>query len=126
MEEKKKVTLPENAFRELKPGEQYQPLLRPDKVYPEVTVWSVTVGLVMTIIFSAAAAFLGLKVGQVFEAAIPISIIYNSGRPFQRIQAQERPRRECHHTVHRSLLRCNRRRSDLHPPRPVHPAGQIS
>ena len=45
MEEKKKVTLPENAFRELKPGEQYQPLLRPDKVYPEVTVWSVTVGL---------------------------------------------------------------------------------
>ena len=75
MEEKKKVTLPENAFRELKPGEQYQPLLRPDKVYPEVTVWSVTVGLVMTIIFSAAAAFLGLKVGQVFEAAIPISII---------------------------------------------------
>ena len=75
MEEKKKVTLPENAFRELKPGEQYQPLLKPDKVYPEVTVWSVTVGLVMTIIFSAAAAFLGLKVGQVFEAAIPISII---------------------------------------------------
>ena len=74
-EENKKVTLPENAFRELKPGEKYQPLLNPDKVYPEVTVWSVTIGLVMTIIFSAAAAFLGLKVGQVFEAAIPISII---------------------------------------------------
>ena len=40
-EENKKVTLPENAFRELKPGEKYQPLLNPDKVYPEVTVWSV-------------------------------------------------------------------------------------
>ena len=49
-EENKKVTLPENAFRELKPGEKYQPLLNPDKVYPEVTVWSVTIGLVMTII----------------------------------------------------------------------------
>ena len=61
MEEKKKVTLPENAFRELKPGEQYQPLLRPDKVYPEVTVWSVTIGLLMTVIFSAAAAFLGIR-----------------------------------------------------------------
>ena len=74
-EENKKVTLPENAFRELKPGEEYKPLLSPEKVYPEVTPWSVTIGLVMTIIFSAAAAFLGLKVGQVFEAAIPISII---------------------------------------------------
>ena len=74
-EEKKKVSLAENAFKELKPGEKYQPLLSPDKSYPEVTVWSVTIGLIMTIIFSAAAAFLGLKVGQVFEAAIPISII---------------------------------------------------
>lgn len=74
-EEKKKLTLPENAFRELKPGEKYNPLLSPDKVYPEVTVWSVSLGLIMTVIFSAAAAFLGLKVGQVFEAAIPISII---------------------------------------------------
>lgn len=74
-EEKKKVSLAENAFKELKPGEKYQPLLSPDKNYPEVTVWSVVIGLIMTIIFSAAAAFLGLKVGQVFEAAIPISII---------------------------------------------------
>lgn len=74
-EEKKKVSLAENAFKELKPGEKYQPILSPEKSYPEVTVWSVTIGLIMTIIFSAAAAFLGLKVGQVFEAAIPISII---------------------------------------------------
>ena len=73
--EKKNTSLPENAHRELKPGEEYKPLLSPNKNYPEVTPWSVTMGLVMTIIFSAAAAFLGLKVGQVFEAAIPIAII---------------------------------------------------
>lgn len=73
--EKKKLTLPENAQRELKPGEEYTPLLSPKKEYPEVTPYSVGVGLLMTIIFSAAAAFLGLKVGQVFEAAIPIAII---------------------------------------------------
>lgn len=47
----------------------------PTKNYPEVTPYSVCVGLVMVIIFSAAAAYLGLKVGQVFEAAIPIAII---------------------------------------------------
>ena len=75
MEENKKTQLPENAHRELKPGEEYQPLLSPKKDYPEVTPWSVSLGLVMTILFSAAAAYLGLKVGQVFEAAIPIAII---------------------------------------------------
>ena len=75
MEENKKTQLPENAFRELKPGEEYQPLLSPKKNYPEVTPWSVSLGLIMTILFSAAAAYLGLKVGQVFEAAIPIAII---------------------------------------------------
>ena len=67
--------LPENAFRELKPGEVYNPLMSPDKQYPEVNVWSVSWGICMAILFSAAAAFLGLKVGQVFEAAIPIAII---------------------------------------------------
>jgi len=67
--------LPENASRELKPGEKYEPIMSPGKIYPEVTGWSVTIGLLMTIIFSAAAAYLGLKVGQVFEAAIPIAII---------------------------------------------------
>ena len=74
-EEKPQTTLPENATRELKPGEEYRPLLQPEKNYPEVTPWSVSIGLVMTIIFSAAAAYLGLKVGQVFEAAIPLAII---------------------------------------------------
>ena len=67
--------LPENAYRELKEGEQYQPLMSPHKQYPEVTAWSVLWGLLMTILFSAAAAYLGLKIGQVFEAAIPIAII---------------------------------------------------
>ena len=73
--EKKAVGLPENAMRELKPGEKYEPIMRPDQTYPEVTTYSVILGLVMAVIFSAAAAFLGLKIGQVFEAAIPIAII---------------------------------------------------
>ena len=67
--------LPDNAGRPLKPGEKYEPILRPDKEYPEVTPYSVSIGVLMAIIFSAAAAYLGLKVGQVFEAAIPIAII---------------------------------------------------
>ena len=77
MEEKDKlaVGLPENAFRELKQGEQYEPLMSPEGNYPEVNAWSVTWGVLMAMLFSAAAAYLGLKVGQVFEAAIPIAII---------------------------------------------------
>ena len=75
MEEKKQIMLPENASRELKPGEVYQPILDPKQKYAEATPYSVTIGLVMVIIFSAAAAYLGLKVGQVFEAAIPIAIM---------------------------------------------------
>ena len=70
-----RTSLPENAQRELKPGEKYESLLSPNKTYPEVTPYSVCVGLLMVILFSAAAAYLGLKVGQVFEAAIPIAII---------------------------------------------------
>ena len=75
MEEKKNYSLPENAHRELGPGEEYKPLLDPGKSFPEVTPYSVAMGLIMVVIFSAAAAYLGLKVGQVFEAAIPIAII---------------------------------------------------
>ncbi len=67
--------IPDNAFRELKEGEIYQPIMSPDKVYPEINIWSVVWGLVMAVVFSAAAAYLGLKIGQVFEAAIPIAII---------------------------------------------------
>lgn len=67
--------LPENAFHELKEGEEYNPIMSPNKQYKEVTPWSVMWGLLMAVLFSAAAAYLGLKVGQVFEAAIPIAII---------------------------------------------------
>ena len=74
-QENKAMQLPENAFRELKEGEQYEPVLDANKVYPEVNAWSVTWGVIMAMVFSAAAAYLGLKVGQVFEAAIPIAII---------------------------------------------------
>lgn len=73
--EEKISGLPENAFRELKQGEEYKPIMSSNKLYKEVTPWSVLWGLVMAILFSAAAAYLGLKVGQVFEAAIPIAII---------------------------------------------------
>ena len=69
------VQLPENAFRELKEGEEYEPVMSPSKIYPEVNSWSVIWGILMAVLFSAAAAYLGLKVGQVFEAAIPIAII---------------------------------------------------
>jgi putative OPT family oligopeptide transporter len=67
--------LPENAYKELKPGEEYTPLMRPDTTPAEVTPWSVGWGLVMAVVFSAAAAYSGLKIGQVFEAAIPIAIL---------------------------------------------------
>ena len=75
MEEKKSISLPENSHRELKPGEEYRPILGADKKFAEVTPYSVAMGVIMAIIFSAAAAYLGLKVGQVFEAAIPIAIL---------------------------------------------------
>lgn len=74
-EEEKATSLPENAFRPLKKGETYEPLMSPRKNYPEVNMWSVLWGIGMAILFSAAAAYLGLKVGQVFEAAIPIAIL---------------------------------------------------
>ncbi|MCH5222019.1 MAG: oligopeptide transporter, OPT family [Muribaculaceae bacterium] len=69
------VELPDNAFTELAPGEEYRPLMHPAREYAEVTPYSVITGLILAVIFSAAAAYLGLKVGQVFEAAIPIAII---------------------------------------------------
>ena len=73
--EEEKIVLPDNAFRELKEGESYEPVMSPRKTYAEVNGWSVTWGVLMAMLFSAAAAYLGLKVGQVFEAAIPIAII---------------------------------------------------
>ena len=67
--------LPENAFRELAADEKFRPVMHPARDYPEATPYSVGMGLLLAVIFSAAAAYLGLRVGQVFEAAIPISII---------------------------------------------------
>lgn len=75
MSEKIINKLPDNAYKELAPGEEYKPVMPANKVFPEVTPWSVIMGLAMAIIFSAAAAYSGLKIGQVLEAAIPISII---------------------------------------------------
>lgn len=69
------VQLPENAFRELGADEHYRPIMHPAHDYAEVTPYSVITGLILAVIFSAAAAYLGLRVGQVFEAAIPIAII---------------------------------------------------
>lgn len=67
--------LPKNAYSELKPGEKYEPIMSPMSIVPEVNVYTISLGLVMAVLFSAAAAYLGLKIGQVFEAAIPIAII---------------------------------------------------
>ena len=76
MQEKQQITsLPDNAYRELREGEQYNPVMGADQTPVEVTPYSVSIGILMAVLFSAAAAYLGLKVGQVFEAAIPIAII---------------------------------------------------
>ena len=69
------IKLPENAYRELKEGEEYKPILLGQKKYPELNAWTITWGIIMAIIFSAATAYSGLRFGQVFEAAIPIAII---------------------------------------------------
>lgn len=74
-ESTKNNSLPENAYRELAPGEEYKPIMPANSKPKEVTLYSVVFGIIMAVIFSAAAAYLGLKVGQVFEAAIPIAII---------------------------------------------------
>ena len=68
-------TLPENAYRELKPGESFEPVMAPYMQFPEVTSWSIFWGLIMAVIFTAAVAYSSLKIGQAMEAAIPISIL---------------------------------------------------
>ncbi len=122
-EEDKFTGLPENAFRELKPGEVYNPLMSPSKNYPEVNFWSVAWGIAMAILFSAAAAYLGLKVGQVFEAAIPIAIIAVgvSGAAKKKCVGRKR-----NYPVYRSLFGSNRSRSYLYPACSLYSSGQIS
>ncbi len=73
--ETKNKMLPENAYRKLNPGEEYKPVVPAKSPLPEVTFYSVTWGIVYVVLFSLAAAYLGLKIGQVFEAAIPIAIL---------------------------------------------------
>ncbi len=67
--------LPDNARRPLEEGESYVPVVPDEKGVPEVTTRSVVLGLVFCAVFSMAAAYLALKVGQGIEAAIPISIL---------------------------------------------------
>ena len=70
-----KRSLPHNAYKKLEPGEEYRPVVPHDKFLPEITPYSLFWGIFYAILFSAAAAYLGLKIGQVFEAAIPIAIL---------------------------------------------------
>ncbi len=74
-QQKQLTSLPENAYRELAEGEKYEPMMSSTSTPAEVTPYSVSMGILMAVLFSAAAAYLGLKIGQVFEAAIPIAII---------------------------------------------------
>ena len=74
-ETKLNTSLPENAYRELNPGEEYHPIMPADQLFPEITPWSVIWGVLMALIFTAAVAYSSLKIGQAMEAAIPISII---------------------------------------------------
>ncbi len=74
-EEITEIKLPDNAYTELKEGEEYKPILLGHKEYPEINVWTIVWGILMAIVFSAATAYSGLRFGQVFEAAIPIAII---------------------------------------------------
>jgi uncharacterized oligopeptide transporter (OPT) family protein len=79
MQKQEAKGMPEGAFDILPAGKEYAPYISADTVIPEVTSRSIILGLIMAVVFSAAAAFLGLKIGQVFEAAIPIAIIAVGG-----------------------------------------------
>ena len=67
--------LPENAYRELKPGEEYVPMVPSNVTVPEITARSIIFGISMNVLFAMAATYLALKVGQGIETAIPISIL---------------------------------------------------
>lgn len=116
--------LPENAFRELGADEKYTPVMHPAHDQSEVTPYSVGMGLLMAVVFSAAAAYLGLKVGQVFEAAIPIAIIAVG---LSNALGKKHPLGQNVITPeHRSMLWRDRGGSHIHASGPVHPPGQVS
>ena len=75
MNDEQKLSLPENAYRELKPGEEYTPVIPGERGVLEVTLRSAGIGFGMAVLFSAAAAYIALKLGQGIESAIPISIL---------------------------------------------------
>lgn len=116
--------LPENAFRELAADEKYTPVMHPAHDQQEVTPYSVGMGLLMAVIFSAAAAYLGLRVGQVFEAAIPIAII--AVGLSNALGKKESSGAECDDPEHRSLLRCDCGGRHIHASGTFHPSGEIS
>jgi len=68
-------SLPENAYKPLAPGEVYAPLVPPQASPPEATSRAVGWGLLLCVVFTVASAYSGLKVGQVMESSIPISIL---------------------------------------------------
>ncbi len=119
-QEQIKTSLPENAYRELKAGEEYEPVMGAATQPKEVTPYSVTLGIIMAVLFSAAAAYLGLKVGQVFEAAIPIAIIavgLGQMRGKKNMLGQHHPVDWCF--VGRYRCGCY-----LHTPRTLHPRSR--
>ena len=123
-ENEDKITgLPENAYRELKKGEEYTPIMSPDKQYKEVTPWSVIWGLIMAVIFSAAAAYLGLKVGQVFEAAIPIAII--AVGLSTATKRKKRTGGKCHYPIYRGQQWCYCGGSHFYPSGIIYSTSQI-
>ena len=75
MDEIETKSLPENAYKPLQPGESYQPIVPANAKQPELTLRSISWGVALCVIFTIASAYSGLKVGQVMEAAIPISIL---------------------------------------------------
>lgn len=117
MEENKSSRLPDNAYRPLHEGEKYTPLLPARENPREVTPYSVLMGIIMAILFSAATAYLGLKVGQVFEAAIPIAILAVG---IGSLSGKKNMLGKRNHSIHRSLLRGYCSRCYFHSSRPLH------
>ena len=104
--------LPENAYKELKPGEEYKPLMPANTTPQEITTYSVMMGLLMAVLFSAAAAYLGLKIGQVFEAAIPIAIIAVGVSTLMKIKGSAWTK--CDYSIYRTKFRIDSCRCNFH------------
>jgi putative OPT family oligopeptide transporter len=75
VETKREVSLPENAFRELRPGESYVPIVSASATIAEASARAFALAFVLNVLFSMAAAYIALKLGQGIETAIPIAIL---------------------------------------------------